>query len=326
MPQWWNNKSSAATATPVAVTAGGPVNGISAKLADAGSISGTVTDASSNAPLNGICVFVYPNGSSSSLPGFKTNSSGVYTASQLAPGSYKVEFSDCAGGGHAGQFWNNKPSLSTATLVTVTAGATASGINAKLVAGGNISGTVSSSSGPLAGICVFPFQTGQTSSLAGTTTDSQGKYTLTGLAGGVTYQIQFQDCATGTYAGQWYNNQPSQATANSVSAGTAGVNATMVQAGAFSGLVTNSANAGLAGICVWAFPDPSTSATGVKTDSTGHYTFGGLKPGNYRVEFQDCAGGGHTTQWWNSQPDFNSASLITVTAGQTAPNINARLT
>jgi hypothetical protein len=49
LPQYYNGKSSLATANPVTVTSGGTTSNINAALQPGGQISGTVTDASTHA-------------------------------------------------------------------------------------------------------------------------------------------------------------------------------------------------------------------------------------------------------------------------------------
>ncbi len=55
--------------------------------ADAQSITGTVTDAGTGAPLNGVSVRVY-NTVNSQVASVTTNASGVYTASVPGAGTY----------------------------------------------------------------------------------------------------------------------------------------------------------------------------------------------------------------------------------------------
>ena len=118
-------------------------------LADTGSISGTATAVvvGGGCPVAGGCntsVTVQ----AFSLPGdapvgssVETDGSGNYTISGLAPGSYAVGFQRA---GFADQYYNDESSLAAANPVTVTSGATTTGINATLQppAPGSISGNV----------------------------------------------------------------------------------------------------------------------------------------------------------------------------------------
>lgn len=93
-----------------------------------------------------------------------------------------------------------------------------------------------------------------------------------------------------------------------------------------SGKVTDLASQPLAGICVSAF-DGSYYLTGSGlTDSSGHYTVGGLSAGNHKVEFFDCGDSRtHASEWSNDKPDFPSADPISVARGANHPDVNAAL-
>jgi len=59
--------------------------------------------------------------------------SGSYTLLQLPPGRYKVKFSSgCGATGYVTQWWQDAPTRRAATVVTVSAGQTVSGISATL--------------------------------------------------------------------------------------------------------------------------------------------------------------------------------------------------
>ena len=70
----------------------------------------------------------------------QTDASGTYTVTGLPAGTYKVQFSDASG--YLEQWYNNKPDYESATEVQVSAGNTTTGIDARLIEGGKISGTV----------------------------------------------------------------------------------------------------------------------------------------------------------------------------------------
>jgi hypothetical protein len=98
-----------------------------------GNISGSVVDSRTGAQLAGICVDAYAlNGNF--MGSTQTDSSGAYTLSGLSPGSFDIEFSSgCGASGYVAQYYNAEPSLASANPVTVTSGATTSGINAAMV-------------------------------------------------------------------------------------------------------------------------------------------------------------------------------------------------
>jgi hypothetical protein len=62
-----------------------------------------------------------------------TAADGTYALVDLPPCHYKVQFSTgCGDSGFATQWWNNAPSMQTATSISVSAAATVTGINAAL--------------------------------------------------------------------------------------------------------------------------------------------------------------------------------------------------
>jgi hypothetical protein len=200
-----------------------------------GKIAGTVTNnASTPAPLANMCVDVYSASSNAFVAGAKTNSAGQYTISTLTPGSYKVEFFDCVASLYVNQYYNNKATLANANPVSVTEGATTSGISAKLAAGGSIAGTVTDSTThqPIGNICVDAVTTSTGAFVAGATTNVNGQYKISALAPG-SYKVEFIDCSKSGYLTEYYLNQSSFANATPVSVAASathsGIDATLVQ-------------------------------------------------------------------------------------------------
>jgi Carboxypeptidase regulatory-like domain len=131
VPQWYAGQSSPARATPVTVTGGKVTSGVDANLALDGSITGTVTGPSGEA-LTGVCVAAFPTGGGTT-PVIAVTAKGGYAITELTPGHYRVEFfSGCGAVGYVTQWWRNAASAGTATIVTVTAASTVTGISAAL--------------------------------------------------------------------------------------------------------------------------------------------------------------------------------------------------
>jgi hypothetical protein len=132
-PQWYLDAPTSAGATLVSVSSGAVTSLSDATLAEDGSIAGTVTGTGHSA-LGGVCVAATAT-TAGSAPVYSVtgNASGGYSIGDLPAGQYRVEFSSgCGAVGYRAQWWKDKPSAQTATLVTVTAGTATTGIGAAL--------------------------------------------------------------------------------------------------------------------------------------------------------------------------------------------------
>jgi hypothetical protein len=336
--QWYRGKAGFSAATPVTVTGGATKPGINAVLAPGGSISGRTTG-SAGQSLGGVCVEAQDATTGSGSLGI-SKATGRYTITNLSTGSYQITFLPCFG---------QKPtpaSFTRAALVRVVAPKAVTGINGRLGRSGGISGTVLGGPGatPQAGVCVVAVPVNPNGSFTEGISRAGGKYRIDGLGAGE-YQLYFDDpfCFDpDTVAGgapQWYNDQPTQATASDVKvtagAVTSGVGATLGKDGVISGTVTNQSSASVAGECVTAYPvspvpDPLYDetiqpATGV-TASDGSYAIIGLLPGQYQVQFTTgCGDSGYQSQWWNGASSASTATTITVGTGATITGKNATL-
>jgi hypothetical protein len=219
VPQYYDGASSLATAEPVPVTQGATTPAIDAELQEGGKLSGTVTRYTLSediVPLKSIEVTVYPASGIERPVGFATTKAdGEYTVEGLASGSYKVEFS--AGFesalNYVTQYYEDAPTLAAATSVPVTAGATPTGIDAELRAGGEIEGTVTDASTHAAVSNAEVEVLGAGGVTDGEAlTNANGQYTIGGLATG-SYVVKF---ASERYIAQYYDDQSSFASANAV--------------------------------------------------------------------------------------------------------------
>jgi hypothetical protein len=148
--QWWNNKSSLATADTISITVGQTVTGIDAVLALGSTISGTVTDTAGVA-VSIARVSIYSAAETSDsysnlVTDTLVSANGAYSIPGLPVGTYKVGFTTDATGysltgalapsstsNYASQWYSGKYSYPSATTVTLaTAGQTVSGINVVL--------------------------------------------------------------------------------------------------------------------------------------------------------------------------------------------------
>ncbi len=227
-------------------------------LVQPGTITGKITDAAGN-PVTHACIGGSPSGTAT------TNSSGVYTITGLAAGTYTLTITGCTPGTYFPK---------TITGVQVGAGKTRTQ-DATLIQPGTITGRIlNTAKNAVIGACV-------TSSPSGSaTTNSSGVYTITGLPPG-TYTLTIKGCSAGTYFTQTI------ASIQVIGGKTTTENVTLVQAATITGTITDSAGKALAGACVAASP----SGGNTTTNSSGVYTLGGLAAGTYTLTIKGCTAG-----------------------------------
>jgi protocatechuate 3,4-dioxygenase beta subunit len=324
--QWYRGQTSVQFATPVTIKAGATTRGIDATMRPGATVTGTVVN-SAGKPVNYVCVSAY--NSNTGQFGFAiTGKTGTYTMRALATGSYTVTFNPCNSGVNL---------QAVERHVKVTAGRTARGVNARLVPGGSAQGvvTVAGSTVPVAFACV-QFISANPANLGGFGfTDANGKYRAAGIAPG-SYKVDFNDplCGLGVdgLAPQWYNDKPTQATADNVTITlghtTTGIDAALQTDGAITGAVLGPSSTPLSGICVTAMPLAAGFTPVVAISGTsGGFTLTEMLPGQYKVEFSSgCGVTGYRTQWWANASSAQAAMVITVSAATTVPNINAKMT
>ena len=289
--------------TPVTVAAGAATTGKDFALAPGGSFSGTVTDASSLAPLSGVTISVY-NAASTFLVSTATNASGQYTVGGLPAGTYYLKTYNTLG--YIDEVYNNVPCPlgvctspgSTGTGVAVSVGGTTGGINIGLTAGAAISGSVTDASSGTPLVSGFVYFYTSAGAFVGSATISSGTYSRTLLAAG-TYYLK-TDNSLG-YIDEIYDNLPCRAwscpavgTGTGVAVATGGsatANFTLAPGGSITGTVTSSVSGTpVQGVLVYPI-NGSGQTTGVATtDASGAYTVADLDPGTYRVRTSNTKG------------------------------------
>lgn len=351
LSQYYSGKATSSEANPVTVTAGAATTGVDAELQTAGQVTGHVVSAGTHAPLANIEVCA-----SEGSEGFfgacaTTNTSGEYTISGLASGSYDIEFANYGEGNYAPQFYPDKPKATEAEPIAVSLGTTTSGIDGELQAGGQIAGTVTAVSGgaPISGIQVCAESVSTTlffGAGACATTDASGEYTVSNLASG-SYKVRFsmpfcgfEGCGTLNYVSQYYNDQSSSSAATEVAvlAGSteSGIDAALATGGSIGGVVTDAAHVPIANVEVCAGQVGGSLEifdTCTTTSAAGAYTIGGLESGSYAVAFypeETCNQGGcvsqnYVAQYYSGASTSATATPVTVVLDTTTAGINAEL-
>jgi 5-hydroxyisourate hydrolase-like protein (transthyretin family) len=219
------------------------------------------------------------------------------------------------------------------TPITLTAGSTTPNVDAALKAGGQISGTVTDGmTGARAqGVYVSALD-GAGDQFASATTDSSGNYTLSGLSPSASYQVEFYPPTASPLAAEFYSSGATLAAATPVAVTmgqtTPNIDETLTQGASISGVVTDAANGyPIGNVSVTLLDDSGrqiSSYNGGSTEADGTYDLTNVLPGSYKVEFSSAGALGF--QYYNGVSTVSAATSLTLSAGQSAPNIDAALT
>ncbi|HEU0317652.1 MAG TPA: carboxypeptidase regulatory-like domain-containing protein, partial [Solirubrobacteraceae bacterium] len=293
-------------------------------FAASGQITGTLTD-QSGAPVAGMSVFATTVSNSLGV-GASTDASGHYVVGGLDSGIYRVHFFPPGSGPNfLGRFYAGETASGTADLVTVTDGATTSGVDASLQPGAEISGIVRDSHGlPVGGVSIRIEYPGG-ADFGYTASGPDGRYTASGMPTG-SFQLWFQPPGTSTDAPQYYGvGAPGRVSATEGQT-TSGVDVVLSPGGSISGTVTGAGGAGLAGAEVRATSVRGLLAAESVTDANGDYSLIGLAAGSYAVEFVGpSAGPAYAPEYYDPQGATGTPNVVSVAAGQDTPGVDGQL-
>ncbi|MDQ1355380.1 MAG: hypothetical protein QG657_5690, partial [Acidobacteriota bacterium] len=316
--EWYNNKTTFETADPLNITAGQTIANIDAQLAQGGAISGTITDSSGNPiDLAGVSIYDMNN---QYIAGAGANSSGYYLTTTLPAGNYKILFIPPYGGVYLSQWYNNKATFADANAIPVTEGQTTPGVDAQLLTGGSVTGTVTDiSDNPIQNVNVNLYLTSGSYKTA--VTNAEGKYEIVGIATG-NYKVYFNAASTG-YCSEWYIDKTTYDTADpvGVTAGqtTAEIDAQLILGGVISGRVADESGNGIQNVRARLYDSANKLVTIVATNSSGNYTLTGILPGSYRVYFDTTyVTGNYVAEYYNDKFILSAADTINIISGQTA--------
>jgi hypothetical protein len=326
------------TGIPVFITAGLITPGINFALNTGGRISGTITDASTSAPIDAVDVDIFDS-SGVFVTTASTDASGNYqTDSVLNTGTYyAITFN---GSSYLDELYNNIRcpgcDVTTGTPISVTAGATTSAINFALTLGGRIAGTITdaATSNPISGVNVQIFSSNGLFA-AQAVTNATGNYVITtGLTTGTYFARTVNSQG---YVNELYDNitcltcNPATGTPISVTEGaiTSGINFALALGGKISGTVTNALNAApLQNVNLRIYNSLGVQVAAANSNASGIYTVTtGLTTGTYYV--RAFSGQGFISQSYMSincttcTPTLGTP--ITVTAPATTTGINFAL-
>ena len=326
--EWYNDKSTYEQANPVSVTAGDTVKNKDFGLRMGGTISGTVKDNLSSAPLPRVLVYATPTSGEYSGSAF-TDFDGSYDITGLPTGSYRVH--SLNGYGYIDVYFLNKLTSSSADLVSVTEGSTTSNINFALVEGGKIKGHVYKTGGSAFTSCILmAINTTDQEWVKNGFTDDQGAYSISGLFTGDWKVIALGDT---TYAFEFYNNKDDWSLADVVHItspdSTSNIDFTLELGGSISGTVyKQDGSTPLSEAYVAPFNVGSPAGVWVSvyksgsSKADGSYKMDGLRSGKYFVLAEKK---GYAERWYNDKAIITQAETVSVTMPDNIPNIDFRL-
>lgn len=210
----------------------------------------------------------------------------------------------------------------------VVAAAILAGAPARAAEPAHITGTVTGSGGPLAGVTVTALHRdgGGWAAAGNDTTNGAGAYDIAipddGDSTNDDYTLEFYD-GLGQSAGEYWDDVSTLADATTfpVPAGTTvgGKDADLAPGRHIRGTVRGPGNVPLAGIEVSAYPSQAVGGEQVLVefdvaDAQGGYDISRLPAGTYRIGFRDVTGA-YLSEYWTDKADLASADDINVAAG-----------
>jgi hypothetical protein len=300
-------------------------------------ISGTVRSASGK-PLGGVCVETWAskNFEGGSLTWYiytRTNRSGHYSfprQADIPAHNYRVLFTVGCGnnGNYAPQWWRRTSTGRHATLLKVKAGSTFSNIDAALMRGAIVTGTVraiNSKGTGLPGACVVGNGRGAMSGAQIFATSGRGgHYVLRGLGTG-SFAIDFTP-----YCGLKGNYLPKSGPTVHVTDGKTvkGIDAALALGGQISGIVTSQATGlPVGGICVEFVGETANTffQSFAATGANGKFSFGKLEPGIYQLGFAGGCGnkGSYAPQAYDGP--LSNDGIITIKHGSLVTGVDVAM-
>lgn len=168
-----------------------------------------------------------------------------------------------------------------------------------------------------------------------TVTDGTGAFELDGtITPQFDYRIRFGPPAGTDLVAQWFNDQTHRSNAQRITLPKAfndppviTADAQLAAGGAITGVVTDSAGAGVSGVTVWSYGPGDTwvGSFGTTTAADGSYRISGVRAADYKVRFMPTTSSGLAIEWFHNATTAASATKVTVTAGTTAGGIDDQL-
>ncbi|MDL1902017.1 hypothetical protein FBR02_14770, partial [Anaerolineae bacterium CFX9] len=329
--EYYQDAVSIGSATIVTLLPDSTVTGINVVLDAYGTISGTLTDVITSAPVPFADITFFDAGGFAVF-GVQSDMDGQYSAS-LRPGTYRVAAQSFA---YQTQFYDNAPSLNSATPIVVTVSSSFTA-NMQLTPRPVVTGTVyDDSMNPLADASVYLYdQFG--SEIIFTCTGFDGTYTLSLPQYETDYYVatngQDGSCAfpTGIVQLEYWQESPDFAGATPIRATlsspiVSGISFTLANTPAsISGAVYDDNTLDpISGATVrlWSNNAPVVVLATTTTDSSGNFIFSDVTPGTYRVS---GLAAGYAEEFYANADEWFYAAPVSAFAGSNTSGITLYL-
>jgi hypothetical protein len=285
--------------TGILITAGQTTSNVNFALDAGGSITGTVTNAQTMAPVSGVKVQVLTQ-RGMEVKTVTTDGMGNYALNGLPTGNYVVRTMGSAT--VADELYDNIPFLTgdvtTGTLVDVSAAAIHPNINFALEPGGSITGTVTAAVGGfgIGGIGIKLYDSLGRQVKTTVTTFATGQYSFTGLPAGTYYA---RTTNTGGYMNVLYGTVPCLHVCNPLTgtgitvatgAVTSSINFALTAGGQIRGTVTGVALGTDVRVLVFSAANELVGASQPIANNGSYVIDGGLPTGTYYARTVNTAG------------------------------------
>ena len=313
---------------------------------EVGAISGTVTEADNDVPLEGIMIRVVDAHAGRTHKIVYTNEEGDYTATGLEPGTYLV-YADPLAQNYLAEWYDDSPTREDADPVTVVAHETTEGIDFGLTPGAVISGLViednldltspSPSSTPIGNVLVIAGNYDDNTVVAKTHTLRDGSYRLEKLpegtywvhAGGVAWASDVSNpmWLIGEYWDDHLLREDADPVPVSEGGEVTGIDFALRYGGSISGrVVGDGVTAVLTPFKVTAYDWESNEVVlTVSVDPRGYYNLWGLPEGQYRVYAFD-EDGRYIPEYYDDVTNPDDATAVEVRRGKVTGDIDFKLT